>query len=188
MKYPLKKTLISALLILPAISLNLYADEGSLVQEKNLDLSKIFITVYALGCDISEVKEKEEGIYLAKGDVNNSLAVLKDILIEHTHPFDCFEEGEQINAIIFRGILLKHGKIAINTVIYKETSFAVYAHYDDTSDLNIPSQPAAIIPLGKLPIGKYRIKLYVEGQESKQKDFIVRRAPFKLDLTKNLKN
>lgn len=161
----------------------LYAEDAAQPAEKTLDLTAVFRTSYALGGDTAGVKEKEEAIYFAQGDTYKALAILKNTLIEHK-PLRFLDTSEQIDIIIFRGVLSNLGKIELIKAVSKGNSFEVYAKYIDIPGADIPSQPAVIIPVGKLPKGKYSAALYVEDQLHKKVNFTVRRAPFTIDLHK----
>lgn len=163
--------LIYALVVFAFFGFNFIFTPEGIAQEKELSLTEIFRTCYALGGDVEGVKEKGEEIYVAKGTINKALSVLRDILIEHRRPPRSFRRKDLINIIVFRGILPAQGKIEITKVVSKDNAFEVYAKYFDFSDLDIPSQPAAIIPLGKLPRGKYNVALYVDGQLHKKIEF-----------------
>lgn len=165
----------------------LAAGNAASEEERTLDLTGVLRTSYSLGCDTAGVKDKEEAIYFAYGDTNKALATLKNILIEHKPAVWTLNDNEQINIIVFRGVLPGLGKIEVNKVVSKSSSFEIYAKYIDISDINVASQPAVIIPVGKLPIGKYPVVLYVDDQLHKKANFTVRRAPFAIDLRKKEK-
>ncbi|KPK41923.1 MAG: hypothetical protein AMJ78_04135 [Omnitrophica WOR_2 bacterium SM23_29] len=165
---------LSALIVFVSFGFNLiFAPEG-IAQEKELSLTGILRTSYALGGDVEGVEGKGEEIYVAKGTINKVLSVLRGILIEHKRPVRSFRRKDLINIIVFRGILPAQGKIEITRVASKDNAFEVHAKYFDFSELDIPSQPAAIIPLGKLPRGKYSAALYVDGQLHKKVEFKIR--------------
>lgn len=142
--------------------------------EKALSLENIFRTSYALSGDTAGGKGKEEAVYLSKGSLQKALATLKDIIIEKKRPNWIFSKQDSINIIVFRGTLSTQGKIEITKLISKGNVFEIYAKYIDFSELNIPSEPVAIIPLGKLPSGKYTVSLYINDQIRKKAEFKVR--------------
>lgn len=160
----------------------LYSEEPAPQEKNTLNLSGILRSSYALGGDTAGVREKGEGIYLTQGETAKAFAALKNILIEHKPALWKLNDNEQINMIVFRGVLPDLGKIEINKVVFKNNSFEIYAKYIDISGINVASQPAAVIPIGKLPIGKYSAALYVEDQLHKEVKFTVRRPPFTIDL------
>lgn len=162
----------------------LYSEEPARQEENILSLTGILRSSYALGGDTAGVKEKGEAIYFTQGETSRALVTLKNILIEHKPAAWTLNDNEEINIIVFRGVLPGLGKIEVNKVVSKSRSFEIYAKYIDISDINVASQPAVVIPLGKLPIGKYSVVLYVEDQLHKQVNFTVRRAPFTIDLHK----
>lgn len=182
-----KPLLILIFLVLFGFYPGLRAEDSTQQAEKTLDLTGVLRTSYSLGCDTAGVKDKEEAIYFAYGNTNKALATLKNILIEHKPAAWTLNDNEEINIIVFRGVLPGLGKIEVNKVVSKSSSFEIYAKYIDISGINVASQPAAVIPIGKLPIGKYSVALYVEDQLHKQTNFTVRRAPFAIDLRKKEK-
>jgi len=156
----------------------LYSEEPALQEENILSLTGILRSSYALGGDTAGVKEKGEAIYLIQGETSRALVTLKNILIEHKPAAWILNDNEEINIIVFRGVLPGLGKIEVNKVVSKSSSFEIYAKYIDISDINVASQPAAVIPIGKLPKGKYSVALYVEDQLHKQEKLTVRRTLF----------
>lgn len=183
-----KGLLISVVLALAGSCPALYA--GDVIPEggKTLDLTGVLRTSYSLGGDTASVKAAGESIYLAQGSTNKALAALKDILIEHKPSARPLNDNEEIDIIIFRGVLTTLCKIELPKVVFKDNSFEVYVKYVDIIGLNTPSQPAAIIPVGKLPIGKYSVALYADGELRKKAEFTVRRTPFFIDLRKKQLN
>ena len=178
----MKKVSSKALLI--SMFLVLAGFNAAFGEEKVLDLSGILRTSYSLAGDTAAVKETGEAIYLAQGDTNKALAALKNILIEHKPAARYLKDNEEADIIIFRGVLTTLGKIELERVVSKDNSFEVYVKYLDITGLNTPSQPAVIIPLGKLPAGKYSVALYVDGGSRKKTEFTVKRAPFSIDFRK----
>lgn len=152
-----------------------FSEEAVQTAEKVLSLEGIFRTSYALGGDLTGTKETGETIYVAKGDNRKTLKFLKGVLIEKVRPVWTFNKRDHINIIVFRGTLPTHGKIEITKLVSKGNSFELYAKYINFPDLDIPSQPAAIIPLGTLPRGKYSVGLYVDNQLRKKVEFKVSR-------------
>ena len=61
----------------------------------------------------------------------------------------------------------------ISPVVLKDSNIEVYAEYADFPGYDIASQPAAIIPLGKLPPGKYAVSLFVDSKLRKKIEFKV---------------
>lgn len=179
-----KALLILMFFVLSGSCPGLYAEDIASRGEKTLSLTGILRTSYALGGDTAAVKETGEAIYLAQGDTNKALGTLKNILIEHKPPARYLNDNEEVNIIIFRGVLRELGKIELTKVVPKDSSFEVYAKYLDITGLNTPSQPAVIIPVGKLPVGKYSVVLYVDDELRKKAEFTVRRVPFTIDLRK----
>lgn len=142
--------------------------------EKVLSLENVFRTSYALSGDTKGVTQKGEAVYLSNGNVQKALSTLKNIIIEKKRPERSFSKRDSINVIVFRGIMPTQGKIEITKIVSKGNAFEIYAKYIDFSELNIPSEPAAIIPLGKLPSGKYTVSLYINDQLHKKAEFKVR--------------
>lgn len=173
---------VSSKALLMSMFLVLAAGNAASEGEKTLDLTAVLRTSYSLGGDTAAVKGTEEAIYFAQGDTNKALVALKNILIEHKRPARALNDNEEVDIIIFRGVLTTLGKIELTKVVSKDNSFEVYAKYLDITGLNTPSQPAVIIPVGKLPIGKYSVTLYVNDESRKKAEFTVRRAPFCIDL------
>lgn len=148
--------------------------EATADEEKLIDIQKIFRTNYSLGGDTLDVKRKEEAIYLSKGDINGAVATLKNIIIENKAPIRSFKPVDSINLIIFRGVLPVLGKIEVTKAVFRDKHIEVYAKYIDIPEINVPSQPAVVIPLGKLPKGKYTVSLLVDSQLRKETSFIVK--------------
>ena len=157
------------------LDLACFSEEAIQTTEKVLSLDDIFRTSYALGGDLTGAKETGEAIYVAKGNIQKALSTLKDIIVKKRRPVRTFNKRNLINIIVFRGALPTHGKIEITKLVSKGNSFEVYARYINFPDLDIPSQPAAIIPLKKLPRGKYSVNLYVDNQLRKTVEFKVSR-------------
>lgn len=162
--------LISVLLSLP-----LSVTGEGVTSEKVLGLENVIITCYALGGDTSDQKAFREDIYLAKGAPNQAIAALKEIINEGRKPVWSFKMKDQIEVIIFRGAFLTLCKIGIKKVALKDSSIEVYAEYSDFPDCSVASQPAAIIPVGKLPPGKYDVTLFVDSKLRKKIEFKVLR-------------
>ena len=160
--------LISVFLTVP---LSVTGEE--VTSEKALGLENVIMTCYALGGDTSNQKAFKEDIYLAKGDPNQAIATLKEIVIEGKRPVWSFKMKDQIEVIIFRGAFLTLCKIGIKKVTLKDSNIEVYAEYADFPDCNSASQPAAIIPVGKLPPGKYAVTLFVDSKLRKKIEFKV---------------
>jgi hypothetical protein len=179
-----KDLLIFMVLVLAGFCPVLYAEDVIPEGGKTLDLTGVLRTSYSLGGDTSAVKAAGESIYLAQGSANKALTALKDILIERKPAARPLNDDEEIDIIIFRGILTTLCKIELAKVVFKDNSFEVYVKYLDITGLNTPSQPAVIIPVGKLPVGKYSVVLYADGELRKKAEFTVRRAPFFIDLRK----
>ena len=166
--------ILSVLIVLVCFGFNLLCVPED-VAEKVLSLDGIFRTSYALGGDLAGLRGGDEAIYVAKGNIQKALSTLKDILIEQKRPRRSFSKRDSVNIIIFRGALPTLGKIEVTKFVSKGNTFEVYAKYIDFPELDIPSQPAAIIPLGKLPSGKYSVDLYVDNQSRKKVEFKIRR-------------
>lgn len=164
-----------AFLICLGLSLICFSED---VAQTNLSLANIFKTSYALAGDTAGVKQTQEAIYLAKGNIQKALSNLREILIEKKRPLWSFSKRDSINIIVFRGILPKQGKIEITKLVLKGNVYEVYAKYIDFAELDIPSEPAVIVPLGKLPAGKYVVALYVDEQLRKEAKFKIRKWAF----------
>lgn len=168
-------------LFLSIISVNFLLALSSLSEgisqatEKVLSLENIFRTTYALSADTAALKEIKEAIYLSKGDIKKALATLKDIVIEKRRPERSFTKQDSVNIIVFRGVLPFQGKVEITKLVSKGNDFEIYAKYTEFSGLDIPSEPAAIIPLGKLPSGKYSVALYVDDKIVTKTDFDIKK-------------
>jgi len=140
---------------------------------KPFGMGNIVTTCYALGGDASNKRAFEEAIYLTAGDVNQALATLKEIAFEGKKPSFSFKMQDPIEVIIFRGTFLTLGKVAIKKVSLNDSEIDVRAEYLDFPDCNTPSQPAAIIPVGKLPPGRYAVDLFVDNKMRKRIEFSV---------------
>ncbi len=149
--------------------------EGEGTPEKELGLENVVLTYYALGGDINGLKPGGEAVYLAKGTPKDALITLKQIALEGRRPVWSFKMKDQVNIIVFRGVFPKLNKISIKKVLLKDSSVEIYAEYKDFSGSDIPSQPAAIIPVGKLLPGKYTAILFVDNNLQKKADFKVSR-------------
>ena len=149
--------------------------EGEGTPEKALGLENVMVTHYALGGDTAGQKTYGEAIYLSKGTPRQALITLKQIVLEGKRPAWSFKMKDQIEVIVFRGTFLKLSKIGIKKVVLKDSSVEVYAEYKDFPDSDIASQPAAIIPVGQLPPGKYTVILFVDNNLRKKAAFSVSR-------------
>lgn len=149
--------------------------EGEGVPGKELELGNVMVTLYALGGSAAGQKTYGEEIYLAKGTPRQALIILKQILLEGNRPSRSFKMKDQIEVIVFRGAFLKLSKIAIKKVVLKDSSIEVYAEYKDLPGSDVASQPAAIIPVGQLPPGKYTVILFVDNNLRKKAEFNVSR-------------
>ncbi len=163
--------LISSISVLLAVSLPAAGEEVK--SEKALGLENVIITCYALGGDAHSQKAFKEDIYLAKGSPSQAIATLKEIVIEGKRPVWSFKMKDQIEVIIFRGSFLTLCKVGIKKVLLKDSNIEVYAEYADFPGYDIASQPAAIIPLGKLPPGKYAVSFFVDSKLRKKIEFKV---------------
>ena len=149
--------------------------EGAGAPEKVLGLENVMLTHYALGGDTAGKKTYGEAVYAAKGTPRDALITLKQIVLEGKRPARSFKMKDQIEVIVFRGAFLKLSKIGIKKVVLKDLSVEIYAEYKDFPDSDIASQPAAIIPVGQLPPGKYTVILFVDNNLRKKIDFSVSR-------------
>ena len=163
--------LISSISAFLAVLLPVTGEE--VTSEKTLGLENIVTTCYALGGDTRGQKAFREDVYLAKGNPNQAIATLKEIVIEGKRPVWSFKMQDQIEVIIFRGAFLTLCKVGIKKVVLKDSNIEVYAEYADFPGYDIASQPAAIIPLGKLPPGKYAVSLFVDSKLRKKIEFKV---------------
>lgn len=157
-----------------SLELTCFPENVTQTNEKSLGLEDIFRTSYALSGDTAGIKQTEESVYLSKGNIQKALSTLKGIIIEKKRPDWIFSKRDSINIIVFRGILSTQGKIEITKMVSKGNSFEIYAKYIDFPELDIPSEPVVIIPLGKLPSGKYTVALYINDQVRKKVEFKVR--------------
>ncbi len=148
--------------------------EGEGTPEKVLGLD-VLVTHYALGGDVSGQKTYGEAIYLSKGTPRQAIITLKEIVIEGKKPSWAFNMKDQIEIIVFRGAFPKLSKIGIKKVVLKDSNVEIYAEYKDFPGSDTPSQPAAVIPAGKLPPGKYSAILFVDNKLQKQADFRISR-------------
>lgn len=149
--------------------------EGEGVPEKELELGNVMVTLYALGGSAAGQKTYGEEVYLAKGTPRQALITLKQMLLEGNRPSRAFKMKDQIEVIVFRGAFLKLSKIAVKKVVLKDSSIEVYVEYKDLPGTDIASQPAAIIPVGQLPPGKYTVILFVDNNLRKKTEFSVSR-------------
>ncbi|MDD4879026.1 MAG: hypothetical protein PHR22_01035 [Candidatus Omnitrophica bacterium] len=149
--------------------------EGEGTPEKVLGPENVMVTLYALGGAAAGQKTYGEEIYLSKGTPLQALITLKQIVLEGKKPSRSFEMKDQLEVIVFRGSFLKLSKIAIKKVVLKDSSIEVYAEYKDLPGAGIASQPAAIIPVGQLPPGKYTVILFVDNKLRKKAEFSVSR-------------
>ncbi len=164
-------------LFLAAISVFLvvnfvFCEDG---KETILNIKDIITANHALSGDTVGVKDEGEALYLVKGETIRAMTALKEILIEHKRAARSFKTRDPINLIIFRGVLQTFGKIEVLKIVSKDNCFMVYTTYLDIPDPKIPSEPAVIVPFGKLPVGKYSILLYVSEQLHKKAEFSVTR-------------
>lgn len=165
--------LLSSISVFLTVSFSAFGEEVK--SERALGLENVVMTCYALGGDASSKKAFEEGIYLAKGDPRQAIATLKEIVIEGKRPVRSFKMRDQIEVVIFRGSFLTLCKVGVKKVVLKDSDVEVYAEYEDFPDCSSASEPAAIIPLGKLPPGKYAVSLFVDNRLRKKIEFNVSR-------------
>ena len=149
--------------------------EGEGAGEKVLGLENVVVTHYALGGNTAGQKTYGEAVYLSKGTPRQAIITLKGIVLEGKRPSWSFNMKDPIEIIVFRGTFLKLSKIVINKVVLKDSNVEVYAEYKDFPNSDIASQPAAIVPIGKLPPGKYSAILFVDNKLQKKVDFSVSR-------------
>lgn len=165
--------MIVSVYVLLAVSIPAAGEEAR--PEKALGLENVMMTCYALGGDVSSKRAFEEGIYLTKGDRNHALEALKEIIIEGKRPSLSFKMQDQIEAVIFRGTFLTLCKVGIKKVVLRDSEIEVHAEYTDFPDCSTVSQPAAIVPLGKLPPGRYSVDLFADNKLRKRIEFSVSR-------------
>lgn len=165
--------MIASVSVFLAVSLPSAGEEAR--PEKALGLENVMVTCYALGGDVSSKRAYEEGIYLTKGDRNQAIEALKEMIIEGKRPVFSFKMKDQIEAVIFRGTFLTLCKVGIKKVVLRDSEIEVHAEYTEFPDCSTVSQPAAIIPLGKLPPGKYAVSLFVDSKLRKKIEFKVSR-------------
>ena len=163
--------LISSIFAFLTVLLSAAGEE--VTSEKSLGLENVRTTCYALGGDAGNRKAFEEGIYLAKGGPGQAIATLKEIVLEGKRPVWSFKMNDQIEAVIFRGSFLTLCKVGIKKVVLRDSEIEVHAEYTEFPDCSTVSQPAAIIPLGKLPPGKYAVSLFVDSKLRKKIEFKV---------------
>lgn len=110
---------------------------------------------------------KSEGIFtVIKGSIPEVKESLKEIIIEKAPQQSTFSIDDELNFVVFRGVFSSGGYgIDIDRVERQGNAFTVYATYIDPGEgMGVTlafTQPAAIIPIGKLAAGDYEARLKV---------------------------
>lgn len=141
---------------------------------KLLSLENITMSCYALGGDVKTLKDPVEGIFVTKGDAVYALFWLKQMLVEGKREQKYFEVKDHLCITVFRGFFPGLSKVFIKRVSLKGNELDVYAEYSDDPEYSVPTQPAAIIPIGQLPPGQYTVKLFVGNELRKTTAFKVK--------------
>ncbi len=106
----------------------------------------------ALNGSISEVKER-----------------LNDIVVRKAEVQSVFSSPDDLNFVVFRGVFPSGGySIDIENVERQGDVFTVHATYTDPGKgifvAGVITHPTAIIPIGKLPEGRYEARLNVTSR------------------------
>ena len=113
-----------------------------------------------------------EGFYVIAGDLTHVREELKKILAGEPAR-SSFSRDENLNLVVFRGVFPTGGYgIEVNAVERAGNKFIVRATFTDPGRGAVVAQaftqPTAVVPLGRLPPGRYTAELYVkEGDEEK---------------------
>ncbi len=112
-----------------------------------------------------------------RGSIPEVKESLKDIVINKTALQSIFSVDDELNFVVFRGVFSTGGYgINIDRVERLGNVFTIHATYTDpgkgTAVIEAFTQPAAIIPIGKLAAGNYEARLEVadtiSGTEGKK--------------------
>lgn len=163
---------VLALPVVLSAALCAFADEVE--GEKSLSLESITMSCYALGGDVKTLKDPVEGVYVTKGNAVYALFWLKQMLVEGKREQKYFEVKDPLCITVFRGFFPGLSKVFIKKVSLKGNELDVYAEYSDNPEYSVPTQPAAIIPIGQLPPGQYTVKLFVGNELRKTTAFKVK--------------
>ncbi len=139
-----------------------------------LPLDNVKFTCYALGGDTATLKDPVESLYVYKGDAGKALSYLKDVIIEGRKEVTSFAIKDHLYIVVFKGFFPGLSKISIKKVVLKGTEFDIYADYWNAPEYSTASQPAAVIPVGQLPPGKYSVVLFVGNELHKKTGFRVK--------------
>jgi len=164
--------------ILSVLSVFLFASSAACAEGpeegKILSLDNVTVTCYALGGDTATLKEPVESLYVYKGDAGKALIYLKNVIIEGEREVTSFGIKDPLYIIVFRGFFPGLSKVTVKKVVLKGTEFDIYAEYWNAPEYSTASQPAAIIPVGQLPPGKYSVILFVGNELHKKTEFKVK--------------
>lgn len=109
-----------------------------------------------------------EGMFtVLKGSVPEVKESLKDIVIKKAPQQSTFSIDDDLNFVVFRGVFNSGGYgIDIDRVEKQGNAFTVYATYIDPGEGIVVgamvTQPVAIIPIGRLAVGDYEVRLRVK--------------------------
>jgi hypothetical protein len=168
---PVKRA--AAVLLAALLYISSDSAAGEQADGKVLSLENVTTACYALGGDVTTLRDPIEAIYISKGDTANALFRIKEILIEGKREEKSFKVKDTLCIIIFRGFFPGLSKVLIRKVVLKDCEFGIYADYWNALEYLTPSQPAAIIPVGQLPPGDYHINLFVGNEFHKKAEFKV---------------
>ncbi|MCX9012439.1 MAG: S-layer protein domain-containing protein [Candidatus Methanoperedens sp.] len=110
---------------------------------------------------------KSEGIFtVIRGSIPEVKESLKDIIIKKAAQTSTFSVNDDLNLVVFRGVFNTGGYgINIDRVEKQGNIFTVYTTYIDPGEgvgvTEAFTQPAAIVPIGKLAAGDYKARLRV---------------------------
>ncbi|MDD5737574.1 MAG: hypothetical protein PHH20_04715 [Candidatus Omnitrophica bacterium] len=167
-------------MIPPAVALAaiLLASPGAFAEEagdgKALSLENVTYSCYALGGDVKTLKDPVEAVYVTKGDAVYALFWLKQMIVEGKREQKYFEVKDHLCVTVFRGFFPGLSKVLIKKVSLKGNELDVHAEYSDNPEYSVPTQPAAIIPIGQLPPGQYTVNLFVGNELRKTNGFKVK--------------
>ncbi len=122
--------------------------------------------------------EKSEDMFIVlKGSLPEAKESLNNIVVKKAAQPSTFSVSDELNLVVFRGVFNTGGYgIKINRVERQGNEFTVFATYTDPGKgmmvTQAFTQPTAIIPIGKLEKGNYKVVLKaareIEDKEGKK--------------------
>ncbi len=114
--------------------------------------------------------EANEGIYIVEGEIDTAWEKARELITGKSEQVTEFNSDGPLNFVVFRGVFSSGGYgLKIISVKKEGNIYLVHAEYSNPGEGMMVTgeftHPTAIIPVGKIPQGDYKVKLIVTSVE-----------------------